>query len=72
MSEWSGTLRRQQLGGSTTWTLETNEGPLQLQGAVPAKLEGARVRVRGREAAQQFGFAMTGPIIEVRSVEATP
>ncbi len=68
MSEWSGILRRQELGGSTTWTLETSGGPFELRGSVPAKLEGRRVRVRGRRAEQQFGFAMTGPVLEADSV----
>ncbi len=70
MSEWSGILRRQELGGSTTWTLETARGPVQLRGSVPAKLEGTRVRVRGREAEQQFGFAMTGPVVQTDSIVA--
>ena len=66
----TGTLRVQELGGAKTFVLESADGPHELQGAVDAALVGRRVRVQGELAEQQFGFAMTGPILKVRRVEA--
>ena len=69
MSEWIGIIHRQELAGVTTWTLQTDSGSVQVQGAVPAELDGERVRVRGREAAQQFGFAMAGTVVQADRID---
>lgn len=63
-----GHLEQDAFGGPVL-ILRTADGSYQLQGDVPAKLLGRRVRVKGTEAAEQFGFAMVGPVIDVTAVE---
>lgn len=63
-------MKKQTLGGATTWVLEAPTGPHQLTGAVDTSLAGRRVEVEGQLAEAQFGFAMTGPVIAVRSMRA--
>ena len=67
----TGTLKRKQLGGSTTFVLEAAAGPHELRGSVDASLVGKTVRVTGELAEAQFGFAMSGPILTVERMEAT-
>lgn len=66
----SGTLRVRELGGSKTFVLEGPEGPHELRGAIDASLVDRRVRVEGELAPAQFGFAMSGPVVEVRRMRA--
>jgi hypothetical protein len=68
----TGTLVVRELGGSKTWILEGPEGPHELKGAVDASLLGRRVTVHGELAEAQFGFSMSGPVIDVRRMEASP
>lgn len=64
----SGTLNMRELGGSRTFVLEGPEGPHELRGSVDASLVGRRVRVEGELAPEQFGFAMSGPVVNVRRI----
>ncbi|MBA2321035.1 MAG: hypothetical protein H0V89_07760 [Deltaproteobacteria bacterium] len=69
MKSFEGVLRRVDLGAGA-WVLEGSDGRWLLSGAVPAALEGRRVRVTGR-VTEGFGFAMTGdPTVEVGSIAA--
>lgn len=67
-----GTLHLDDFGGSVI-TLQTADGQRwQLQGIKPGDLPAdpaRRVRVQGARAAAQFGFAMVGPILEVRRID---
>lgn len=63
-----GQLERDAFGGPVL-ILRTADGSYQLQGEVPPKLVGLRVRVKGAEAPAQFGFGMVGPIIDVSHIE---
>ena len=69
MSRFEGTLTFRDLGAGA-WILETPEGEsLQLQGEIPADLDGEEVVVEGRKVGV-LGFAMVGPSgIEVAKVE---
>lgn len=65
-----GRLERDDFGGPTL-ILRADDGQrFQLKGDVPRRWVGQRVRVHGSPAEAQFGFAMVGPIIDVRRVEA--
>lgn len=61
-----GRLRRRAVEGGI-WVLETQDGPFVLLGRVPAELEGAEVEAEGEEVGA-FGFAMSGPQLEVRTL----
>ncbi len=64
----TGTLRRQFFGGEV-WVLEPDDGPaVQLEGRIPAGLEGQRVKVEGGPAADDMGFGLMGPVIRVRRI----
>ncbi len=65
-----GTLRKQFFGG-VVWTLERDEGgPIQLEGDIPAHLEGRLVEVSGRPIEGAMGLAMAGEIWEVHRIRA--
>lgn len=70
MSKYEGTLKHEDLG-TGVWVLETGDGErLTLMGDIPAKLEGQRVTVQGKEV-EAMGFAMVGGrTIEVSQVAA--
>lgn len=56
-------------GGSAV-TLVTDGGEqFELRGVSRPGWVGRRVRVRGRRAAAQFGFAMVGAVVEVVEIE---
>ncbi|HJN73337.1 MAG TPA: DUF5818 domain-containing protein [Myxococcota bacterium] len=66
----TGTLSREFFGGPL-WVLRSDDGAsYQLNGEVPEKLEGCRVRVRAKKAKGQFGIAMIGEILDLSSIEA--
>lgn len=63
-----GTVQRDDFGGPVL-ILRTADGSFQLRGDVSPVLIGRRVRVHGTKGAEQFGFAMVGPAIDVTRVE---
>lgn len=71
MANYEGTLKHEDLG-TGVWVLEMSNGErLTLMGDIPAKLEGQRVTVQGKEV-EAMGFAMAGGrTIEVSEVAAT-
>lgn len=69
MSKLRGRLVRADIG-TGAWVLDGDDGTRwQLQGDIPRRLSGKRVVVDGKRA-DTFGFAMTGPVLEVRRIEA--
>lgn len=67
MGQWTGTLRYVDVGPGT-WVLDTEEGTLQLSGAVPSNLNGSQVDVEGRPI-NALGFGMVSDrSIEVRRI----
>lgn len=68
--DYTGILEHVDLG-SGAWVLVDDDGTRwQLDGDIPDKLVGRRVRLTGKESAG-FGFAMSGPTLKVREVKAT-
>lgn len=64
-----GTLEHSDLG-TGGWTLVDAQGSRwSLAGVVPAELAGRRVRAEGTERAL-YGFSMSGPVLELRSIRA--
>jgi hypothetical protein len=63
-----GTLRRSDLEGGV-WVFEAEDGErYSLQGlASELEVAGARLEVEGKIDRQAMGFAMVGPVFEVRS-----
>lgn len=68
---WEGQLVPEDLSGDV-WILRTDEQSYQLVGVIPPALSGAQVVVEGTPAAEDFGFAMVGPVIEVRVILILP
>ncbi len=65
----TGVLVKRELGGRPTYVVEASEGPHELRGDVDEALVGERIRVTGTLAPQQFGFTMSGPILQVSRLE---
>jgi hypothetical protein len=70
MAKFRGTIRRNDLEGGH-WQLVADDGTAyQIDGNDPAlKEEGARVEIDGAVDRQALSFAMTGPILKVKSVQ---
>jgi hypothetical protein len=67
MAKYRGTVRRNDLEGGH-WQLVTDDGTFVLEGATQAiEQDGAKVEVEGKVDDQAMGFAMTGPILKVKS-----
>lgn len=60
VADFGGAVARLVTDGGERW---------ELRGVSAAAWAGQRVRVRGRRAAAQFGFAMVGPVCEVVEIE---
>ena len=70
MAKFRGTIRRNDLEGGH-WQLVADDGTTyQVQGSDPAlQQEGARVEIDGAVDRGALSFAMTGPILKVKSVK---
>lgn len=68
MSKFSGTVRRSDLEGGH-WQLESDDGTTYvLEGATkPIEQDGVKVEVDGAVDEEAMGFAMTGPILRVKT-----
>jgi hypothetical protein len=68
MAKYRGTVRRNDLEGGH-WQLETDDGTSYvLEGATKAiEQDGAKVEVDGAVDDEAMGFAMTGPILKVKT-----
>jgi hypothetical protein len=66
----TGTLRKRFFGGPV-WVLEPADGaPIQLDGKIPAQLEGREVEVHGRPVKGLLSLSMAGEIWEVQRIQA--
>ena len=64
-----GRLTKQFFGGDV-WVLQADDGAqYQLNGQVPAKLEGQQVEVDAKPAKQGFGFSMVGDVLDVQKIK---
>jgi hypothetical protein len=70
MSKYRGTVRRSDLEGGH-WQLQADDGTTYvLEGAPPAiAKDGAKVEIDGAVDEDAMGFAMTGPILRVKSAK---
>jgi hypothetical protein len=70
MAKFRGTIRRNDLEGGHFQLVADDGTAYQLQGADPALREdGARVEIEGAVDKGALSFAMTGPILKVKSVK---
>jgi hypothetical protein len=68
MAKFRGTVRRNDLEGGH-WQLEADDGTSYvLEGTTtPIEQDGAKVEIDGAVDEEAMGFAMTGPILKVKS-----
>jgi hypothetical protein len=68
MAKYRGTVRRNDLEGGH-WQLEADDGTSYVLEGAPKAIEqdGAKVEVDGAVDEEAMGFAMTGPILKVKS-----
>jgi len=71
MAKYRGTVRRNDLEGGH-WQLEAEDGTTYVLEGAPSAIEkdGARVEVDGTVDEDAMGFAMTGPILKVKTGKA--
>jgi hypothetical protein len=70
MAKFHGTVRRSDLEGGH-WQLEADDGTTYvLEGATkPIERDGLKVEIDGAVDDEAMGFAMTGPILKVRTAK---
>lgn len=68
MAKFRGTVRRNDLEGGH-WQLEADDGTTYVLEGMPGAIEqdGAKVEIDGAVDKDAMGFAMTGPILKVKS-----
>ena len=68
MAKFRGTVRRNDLEGGH-WQLEGDDGTTYTLEGAPKGIEqdGAKVEIDGADDEEAMGFAMTGPILKVKS-----
>lgn len=68
MAKFRGKVRRNDLEGGH-WQLEADDGTTYVLEGAPASLaeDGAQVEIDGAVDEEAMGFAMTGPILKVKS-----
>ena len=68
MAKYRGTVRRNDLEGGH-WQLEADDGTAYVLEGAPTAIEqdGAKVEIDGAVDEEAMGFAMTGPILKVKS-----
>ena len=71
MAKYRGTVRRNELEGGH-WQLVAEDGTTYVLEGAPGAIEkdGARVEVDGTVDEEAMGFAMTGPILKVKTGKA--
>jgi hypothetical protein len=70
MSKYRGTVHKSDLEGGH-WQLEADDGTTYVLEGAPATIEkdGAKVEIDGAVDEDAMGFAMTGPILRVKSAK---
>jgi len=70
MAKYRGTIKRSDLEGGH-WQLEAENGDTYVLEGAPADVtkDGAKVEIDGKVDGGAMGFAMTGPILKVKSAK---
>lgn len=68
MAKFRGTVRKSDLEGGH-WQLEADDGQTYVLEATAPLVDGQRIEIEGAVDRAVMGFAMTGPVLKVRSTK---